>query len=149
MTVGNGAQFASFLNLEQVEPFCEYQGYCVGVKGKLAKPLTLSQISKECQQINGYTSHISMPFGKEKISSIAIVTGSGSFAISLCAGEGVDLLISGEPKHEVYHMAKELQMNALFVGHYASETFGVRALQKVMEDTFKLQTTYIEDPSGI
>jgi putative NIF3 family GTP cyclohydrolase 1 type 2 len=57
--------------------------------------------------------------------------------------------VTGEPKHEAYHLAKELGLSVICMGHYASETFGVRALQRVLEERFSVQTAWISEPTGI
>jgi putative NIF3 family GTP cyclohydrolase 1 type 2 len=59
------------------------------------------------------------------------------------------LLITGEPKQSAYHQAKEHQVSVLCVGHYASETFGVRALERVLRERFRVQTAWLSEPTGI
>ena len=90
-----------------------------------------------------------LPFGKCSITTVGIVTGSGTSFIPTIASRGIDLLISGEAKQEAYHLARELQCSVIFMGHYASETFGVRALQRVLESRFGVKTVWISEPTGI
>lgn len=148
LTVGNGAELARFLNLKQIEPFCEYAGATVGVKAK-CDPQTIQQIADKLSKIDGAVTPLILPFGVDQIKTVAVVTGSGGFAIKVCAKEGIDLLISGEPKQELYHLTKELKCNAIFAGHYGTETFGVKALARKLEENFKLDTLYINQPTGI
>lgn len=151
MEVGNGVEIARFLGLEKITPFCEYEGRTVGAAGSAPKELNCSSISEFFASIPG----ASLPFyqlafgDSERIARIAIVTGSGAFALPVAAAEGYDFFISGEPKQEVYHMAEELRMNALFIGHYASETFGVRAVGERIKKTLELEVSFVDIPTGI
>jgi len=147
--VGNGFEFARYLELEAVEGFCEYKGTTIGARGKCGKSKNLEHFVEKCSEIDGAISPVILPFGVDTIQSVGIVTGSGTSALSICPQEGIDLLISGEAKQEAYHLAKELRVNALFVGHYASETFGVKSLQKRIEKDFEMGTVFIHEPTGI
>jgi len=146
---GNAAQMAALLGLEQVEGFFEFEGCSVGVQGRTKKPLTIDQIKEILSPHLGDDFSLALPFGVKQISSIGIVTGSGSAALASARLGDLDLLISGEPKQECYHTAKELGINALFLGHYATETVGVRAIAKLLESKFKVETIFIDEPTGI
>lgn len=146
---GNAAELANFLKLTQVKEFCEYRGKSVGVSARCKHPQSLQKIIDECKKIPSSIEPLVLPFGRKDITNIGIVTGSGSFALQECADRGLDLLISGESKQEVYHLAKELKINAIFAGHYATETFGVKALAKVLEKKFQIKSIFIDEPTGI
>jgi dinuclear metal center YbgI/SA1388 family protein len=152
--VGNGAQIAHMLGLHDIKPFCFYKGGPVGCWGRCPQTMTFESVSSILQQLHGASPHCVLPFGKSSFSTVAIVTGSGSFALEECARANIDLLISGEPKHEAYHLAKELHQSALFAGHYATETVGVLALKNQIEqlttqNNWTLRTSFIDEPSGI
>jgi putative NIF3 family GTP cyclohydrolase 1 type 2 len=40
-------------------------------------------------------------------------------------------------------------VNVLFGGHYATETFGVRALAQHVADRFDLEWQFLDHPSGL
>lgn len=147
--VGNAFEFARFLSLEKIESYFDYNGQTIGARGILSKSKNLEYFEKLCRQIDGCCSILSLGFGKTEISKVAIVTGSGSFAITQSAKDGIDLFISGEPKQSVYHEAKELNINAIFAGHYASETFGVKAIMKRLSKDFDVKCEFICEPTGI
>jgi len=52
------------------------------------------------------------------------------------AAEGVDTFITGEGPHWSYTSAEELGVNLLYGGHYATETFGVKALAAYLAERF-------------
>ena len=97
---GNNAQIAISLGMKEFDGFGEWKGKLIGIKGKLPFPMTIGEIKallgvKHSVFINGN--------GKEKIESVAIVSGSGSSDTEDAAKSGVDLFITGEIHHEVYH----------------------------------------------
>ena len=59
---------------------------------------------------------------------IGIVTGGAGGEIYAVAREGVDTYITGEAPHWAAVAAEELGINLFLGGHYATETFGVKAL---------------------
>lgn len=147
--VGNGYELARFLGLTDLMDFCEYHGTPIGARGRFAAPTTLENVVHTLSALSGAPKPLVLPFGKDSISSVGIVTGSGAFGVRQAAEAGLDLYVSGEPKHEVYHATKELGINAIFAGHYATETFGVRALARKLEKDFDLSTVFIDETSGI
>lgn len=148
---GNAAQIATkLLNASTVEPYFEHNGQTIGVIAKLNKPTPIEQIADQLSRCEGAAERpFTMPFGKLEVATVGIVTGSGTSLIPAAAARGVDLLITGEPKQESYHVAKELACSVICMGHYASETFGVRALQSVLQERFGVQTEWISEPTGI
>lgn len=150
-TLGNAAQIATtVLDAIDVKPDFEYHGSPVGAVAGLRAPLRLEAIATRLASCEGALNPpLVLPFGRTEIRSVGIVTGSGSSMIPTIASRGIDLLITGEPKQEAYHLAKELECSVIFMGHYASETFGVRALQRVLESNFGVDTVWISEPTGI
>ncbi|MCU0752453.1 MAG: Nif3-like dinuclear metal center hexameric protein [Akkermansiaceae bacterium] len=60
-----------------------------------------------------------------------------------------DTFISGEGPHWSHPLALELGVNLLLGGHYATETFGVRALAAAMGTRFGVPWSFIDQPSGL
>ena len=155
MTVGNNVGLAEFFGAAHCEPFLEYQGHTIGCRARFERPKPFAEIVRRAQDlVRGSASEksglpLALHFGATDIKSVAFVSGSGSMALAPAAESQIDLLISGEPKHEVYHSAKELRMNAIFCGHYRTETFGVRSLQQHLEKEFNVGTVFIDEDSGI
>ena len=81
----------------------------------------------------------------------AICTGAGASSDTLreAAAAGVDTMIVGEGPHHTAIEAAELGIALLYVGHYATETFGVRALGQEIERHFRLPWTFIAAPTGL
>ena len=79
-----------------------------------------------------------LPFGNAEVSRLAVSSGGGSIGL-LHSSEnaGADLLITGEASHPIYHAAKEMGVNLVLAGHYATETWGVRSLMPLLEREFE------------
>lgn len=148
---GNAALVArEQLAAEELEPAFEYQGSLIGVTARLKSPTDLEQVVEMLTKCpGGLKQPLVLPFGKASISRVGIVTGSGTFCIADASRMGLDLFVTGEPKQEAYHLAKEYGMSVVCMGHYASETFGVRALQRILEARFGVKTEWIDEPTGI
>jgi putative NIF3 family GTP cyclohydrolase 1 type 2 len=73
---------------------------------------------------------------------------SGS-EIERVAAEGIETFITGEAPHWAAIAAEELGVNLLLAGHYATETFGVKALAAHLAKKFPLGWEFISLPTGL
>lgn len=146
---GHAAELLRMIGAGHVEPFGVSKGMTVGCKGRLSSPTSISEISDSLSKLEGCVGPLVLPFGTDEIRTIGIVTGGGSSHLMEAYHEKVDLFISGEPSHWVFHLAKEHRMNAIFAGHYATETVGLKALARLIETSFGIETVWISEPSGI
>ena len=69
--------------------------------------------------------------------------------IAQAAAEGVDTFITGEGPHHSYTLAEELGVNLFYGGHYATETFGVKALAAHAARKFRVPWEFIDHPTGL
>lgn len=141
---GNNIQIARLLNLQNLWPFGSPK-HEIGVLGKTDSSLREIKALLKKNKIKTF----SLDFGKEKIKTVAISSGGGASEITMALKKGVDLFITGEPLHYIYHQAKEAQMNLLFGGHYETEVWGVKALGPLLQKTFKVQTQFLDLPTPI
>jgi dinuclear metal center YbgI/SA1388 family protein len=142
--LGNNVQMASALGLWDVEPFSSYHGKMIGCKGVLPKSLSVDQV---CKMLNR-TANAKLEFGRKLCRTVGIVSGSAATDVICAMDENLDLFITGEPSHLVYHDCEENGMNMLCLGHYDTETFGVKAL---LGDVGKmgLDTCFVDVPTGL
>src|SRR5205823_8746936 len=80
---------------------------------------------------------------------IGVVTGGAGAEIGKAAGEGIDTFITGEGPHHSYLLAEELGVNLFYGGHYATETFGVKALCAHVSKKFRVPWEFIDHPTGL
>jgi dinuclear metal center YbgI/SA1388 family protein len=145
--VGNNAGIARELQLTEVQPFGAYKGVKVGCKGVLPAALGLDEIARKLGA--GAAGMRSLPFGPEKIRTVGIVSGGPPNEMREAAAEGLDLYITGESSHALYHDCLEAGIHAIFAGHYYTETFGVRLLSERLAAETGLETRYLDVPTGL
>lgn len=90
-----------------------------------------------------------IPGGPEEAKRIGVVTGAGAGLLPEAASAGLDTLVTGEAPHHAYHEALELGVNLLLGGHYATETFGVKALGERVAREFSLSWEFLDLPTGL
>jgi dinuclear metal center YbgI/SA1388 family protein len=149
LEIGNAVEILRLLKVTQSFPFGFESGVSLGACGELIDELNIKQIISVLNKIEGYGPEIVFPFGATNIKTVGVCTGSGGFAIEEAKEKNIDLLITGEPKQSQYHQAKELKQSVLYIGHYASETFGVKALLKLLGNTFNVDTHWISEPTNV
>lgn len=148
--VGNAAHVGDVIGLDDREPFAEIGTEPIGQRGTLADPRPVEAVAAdlEADLETGGRPVQTLDFGPATVGDVAVVTGSGADFLDDAVDAGVDLLVTGEGKQQVYHEAREAGVNVVLAGHYATETGGVRALQSMAED-WGLETTFIEHPTGL
>lgn len=140
---GNNALICKALGLREVKGFGLYHGMTIGFEGKLPKAMDYAVFKKLVAKISGGKIR-SMDFGKNKVSTVAVISGSASDLIAEAGEKGIDVFLSGEPKLAAYSLANELGVNAVFAGHYATETFGVRSLIGLLKKKFGIPVEFID-----
>lgn len=144
--VGNNVQLASALGLQSTKAFFEEKGALIGVKGKTpsARKVLILKLRKV---LGGPVKAINR--GQEKIKNVGIITGGAGGEIYRVADEGIDTFITGEAPHWAAVAAEELGMNLLLGGHYATETFGVKAMAAQLSKKFGVPFEFIDCPTGL
>jgi putative NIF3 family GTP cyclohydrolase 1 type 2 len=87
--------------------------------------------------------------GPDRIQRIALNSGKAGNDIVLAATEGYDLFLTGEPEEGTLHTARELGINFVAAGHYATERLGVQALAGRLADRFGLDWEFVELPNPV
>jgi len=147
--LGNAAQLADMLGLENRAPFGSHAGEHVGTRGTATGGFTSDELAQRLEtELDPEHGVRVLDFAPEPLEDVAVLTGNGADWIREADADGVDALVTGEGKQKLYHEAREAGISVFLAGHYATETFGVRALQEVAAD-WGVETTYIEHPTGL
>lgn len=148
LTYGNNAQMAKRLDLQDIEPFAKFRGVNVGVKGRFASPVTAQQITKMLG-VRVNDTNFALNCDGKKFSTVGIVSGGGAGDVYTAMDEGLDLLITGESRYSTVNDCIEDDMSMLCLGHYETETFGVRAVMEMVDRDLGLETCFIDIPLGL
>lgn len=138
---GNNALFASALTAQTAAPF-------LGIGCRFTDRVSRQELLDRVEKAVGARVHLA-PGGPEECQRIGLVTGGAGSEIFKAAAEGVDTFITGEGPHWTYTAAEELGINLLYAGHYATETFGVKALGRHLEEKFGIPWQFIDHPTGL
>ena len=147
--VGNCALLGRALALEPRGRFAAYRGAEIGWWGELPDPVDVSNLRGRLSEVlSGAPVHV-IPGGPELVGRIGVVTGGGASHTAEAATLGLDALVTGEGSHHTYFDATELGVHVLMGGHYATETFGVRALAAHVAERFQLTWEFLDQPTGL
>jgi dinuclear metal center YbgI/SA1388 family protein len=146
--VGNNWGIARLLGLDELEWFGEIKGSPIGCRGVFPTPMSLRDLADTIERELG-ESVLVHAGGPMEVGSLGIVTGGAAWEVVTAAEAGLDAFLTGEPKHEVFYETFERGINALFAGHYMTETVGVNLLAKRLEVEFGLETQFIMLPTGL
>ena len=143
---GNNAQLSAALGLKNLKPFFFEKGQFIGLQTKTK--ISRAELSQRLANVLGKAPTV-LPGGPDICQRIGIVTGGAGAELKKAAGEGVDTFITGEGPHWTYALAEDFGLNVFYGGHYATETFGVKALAAHLSNKFKLPWTFLAHPTGL
>ncbi|MFN2351220.1 MAG: Nif3-like dinuclear metal center hexameric protein [Kiritimatiellia bacterium] len=141
--LGNNAQLSAALGLRRLRRFGWYNGVQIGFAGFLPRAMPYERFKvRVCKLLK--TELRTMDFGPGLVRTVAVVSGGAADELDEAGRAGVDVFLSGEPKLSAWHLAREYGVNAVFGGHYATETFGVRALAEWLNRRFGLRAEFVD-----
>ena len=88
----------------------------------------------------------SIPALEALLNDSTMPTNGPLIPVRQAAAEGVDTFITGEGPHWTYALAEELGLNVFYGGHYATETFGVKALAAELSRKFHVPWIFLDTP---
>jgi dinuclear metal center YbgI/SA1388 family protein len=147
--LGNNALLARALGAESIEPFARHRretiGFLATLPGEGLAPADLFARVGEATQ----REPLAFDSGPERVRTLAIVSGAGSDYIAEAAAAGADALLTGEPAERAMADARERGLHFIAAGHYATETFGVKALGEHLARRFGLRHVFLDVPNPI
>lgn len=144
--LGNNALLAKAVGLDDPQPFFPWKGIELGLSGEWSGDL--DSLVEAVEGAVGSKVHVRGE-GTGPVGRVGIITGGAGSEIEAIAAAGIDTFVTGEGPHWSYTSAEELGVNVVYGGHYATETFGVRALAAHLEETFGLPWSFLDHPTGL
>jgi dinuclear metal center YbgI/SA1388 family protein len=144
--LGNNAQLCAALGFRRLKPFFFDRGGWLGFRTETRE--SRESLVERLSKVLDHPVKL-LAGGPPTCRRIGVVTGGAGAELRLAAAEGVDTFITGEGPHWTHATAEELGLNVLYGGHYATETFGVKALAEHLSTKFKLPWSFIDHPSGL
>ncbi len=137
--IGNNALIAADLGLRVIDWFVDYEGLPIACVCRGIPRATLRRRLKASYP----GTFKAIEFGSARPSRIAILSGSGRSALPCLRDAGCDTLITGELREEHFNEAHEQGWNLYPCGHYATETWGVKALAAAVSAEFGVPWEFI------
>lgn len=144
--VGNNAVLARELSLDSCTPFLPTKGQPVGLLAE-TEIHRAEFVDRVDAKVPGAIQILGD--GPQVCRRIGIVTGGAGGEVTVAAEAGVDTFLTGEAPHWAATAAEDLGINLILGGHYATETFGVKALSMKLADQFGVQWEFIDHPTGL
>lgn len=144
-THGNNALLARALQADRTERFGEL-GFTAHFDGE---GVPKAELVARVARATGDRAPLHLDFGPERVTKLAIVSGSASDMVGDAIDTGHDAFLTGEPAERVMTLSREGGIHFLAGGHYATETFGVRALGEHLAQRFGIRHIWIDDPNPI
>jgi len=145
--LGNNAQLCAVLGLKNLKPFFFDHGQFLGFQAE--KKIAREELAGQLRKTLDGSRVLLIPGGPQICRRIGVVSGGAGAEIRIAAREGVDTFVTGEGPHWSYALAEELGLNVLYAGHYATETFGVKALAAHLSRKFKVPWVFLDHPTGL
>lgn len=147
MEVGNNAEIARILGVLNPEPFGEYNGRFVGIKGELPAVEARELVDRIKEEVHSNLIHF--PYGPEKIRKIGIISGGAQKSVSQAVEAELDMFVTGEVSEHILNYVKEERIHFVSAGHYDTERFGVLALGRHLEKRFDVDVEFIDIPNPV
>jgi dinuclear metal center YbgI/SA1388 family protein len=149
LVVGNNALIAAGLGCESCEPFALHQGTPIGVAGRFdGDGVTSDDLLARIRELTD-REPLAFTDGPDLVRTIGIVSGGGASYLADSIAAGHDAFLTGEPAERVMSQAREAGVHFIAAGHYATETFGIRALGDLLAERFGVRHVFVDVPNPI
>ena len=143
---GNNVLLAGVLGMQNPEPFFPWKGIELGLAENL--DVTLTDLLQKLSDVLGSRVHVCRGYGDD-VGRVGVITGGAGSEVADVHAAGINTFVTGEGPHWSYPMAEELGLNVVYGGHYATETFGVRALAEELSGLQSIEWVFVDHPTGL
>jgi len=143
---GNNVEILKILDAKVKDKFSYRKGENIGWIGECKSTPLEEIVQKLKKSINADC--VVLDYGKKEVKNIAVVSGGAPYDVFEAIEKEVDLFITGDAA-DVLEVVKDAKINVIFAGHYATETTGIKALLKVVEEKFDVETFFIDVPTNL
>jgi dinuclear metal center YbgI/SA1388 family protein len=141
--LGNNALLAGALGAAGHVPFDD-----VGRGASFAEPVPAAELFERVATVTGREPLV-FDAGPPAVRRIAIVSGGAAGRLDRAIAGGYDAFLTGEPRENVMADAREAGIHFIAAGHYATETFGVRALGDWLAARFGVEHLWVDIPNPV
>jgi dinuclear metal center YbgI/SA1388 family protein len=134
--LGNNAGLCDALGLGATrDAFGDVRGTLLGVAASWPEPLSRDDAITRIIAGIGHPPFV-FPYGPPVVRRVGVCSGAASDLLEAAASAGCDLYLTGELAERAGDLARELQINLVAAGHYATEVFGPMRLADALRARF-------------
>jgi dinuclear metal center YbgI/SA1388 family protein len=141
--VGNNALLAQAIGATDPQPFVG-----IGIRARLPA-ISPDDLRARVREATGGREPLAFMAGPDTVTTIGIVSGGAAKHLDDAIAAGLDAFVTGEPREPAMNDAREAGIHFLAAGHYATETFGVRALGERLAAEFGIRHVFADVPNPI
>jgi dinuclear metal center YbgI/SA1388 family protein len=139
--IGNNWYAARELGWQDLQPFGLYSNVPIGVQGTIA-PTPFASFVEQLERY--YANKATTVKLHDTIRSVAVVSGKGYTFIDQAAQANVDCLVTGSVDEPAWYDAHAYGISLCALGHAATEKIGPRALATYINQTYGIETVFID-----
>jgi len=146
--IGNNALLLKTIGAKKEREYFLYEGQSISWTGIFQPATTTKEVVARLEKYLRTNCQV-LDFGPKKVNRVAVCSGAGGLAaFTQALSQEVDLYVTGE-ETDFYHLAKDNNCAVIFAGHHATETLGVQALLRLVAARWKLETVFVDIPTGL
>ncbi len=142
--LGNNVLLARGLGADEVKRFGDI-GFTARFNGD---GIAAEDLVARVRELTG-REPLHLAHGPARVRTMSIVSGAAPDLVAKAIVDGHDAFLTGEPAERVLAMSREGGIHFLAAGHYATETFGIRALGDRLSERFGIRHVFLDDPNPI
>lgn len=146
--IGNNALIAARLGATRTERFAEHRGERIGVIAHFDPPRDRDALLVAIRDLTA-REPLAFPAGPPHVRTLGIVSGGAADDVQEAIALGLDAFMTGEPAERIMAIAQEGGVTFVAAGHYATETFGIRALGEILAERFGVRHTFVDLPNPV
>jgi len=128
-----------------MDGYFNYKGLNVGIIAAPPEPISFGLLADR------FVDALQPPLrvdasGPETVRKVAVCSGDAARSMEEAYDLGCDTLITGELDYTMAHVPEELGMNVIYGGHYVTETLGIQALARHLNEQFDLPWVFVDVP---
>lgn len=145
--IGNNALLAEALGASR-EPWAGSGSPAIGVVASWPEPVAIDELLERVARTT-QPGPLHFAGGPDAVRRMAIVSGAAAGMLGRVAADGLDGLLTGEPREQTRGLAREHGVHAICAGHHATERGGVRALGDRLAERFGVEHRFVDTANPI
>ncbi len=143
-TLGNNAGLARAIGLGGLEPFAEWRGHLIGVKGAFPEPVPREELHRRVREACPDGRFETVDAGAALVRTVGVVSGGAAEDFPQAVAAGLDAYVTGEIGLADYNAVLNDPIDYVAAGHYATERFGPRAVAGWLAERFGIEAEFVD-----